>query len=271
MGDRASAGFTIIETILFLAVTGALIGGMLFATSMTLGTQRYSDAVESFKSLLQQQYASIASVQNSRENDLTCTDQAATTDGDVLRGQSDCVLVGRYMIIDGGDVKIYPVLAREVTGASSTVNDVEAFRNNYLLNLATQSVTETKLEWDAEISWATAGNPDDQRGSNPAKRTIGLLFLRSPSSGQIYTFSSNSIPSESRLNDTESAPSFLSDMIVAGTRVPGQKARTICLDSRGLSSVPNASIYIAAYGAGQSAVEVRSNDVAKGLGAEERC
>lgn len=271
MGNRASAGFTIIETILFLAVTGALIGGMMFATSMTLGTQRYSDAVESFKSLMQQQYAGITSVQNGRDNDLTCTSQAATTDGDVLRGQSDCVIVGKYIIIDGGDVTIYPVLAYEVATASDTANDVEAFRDNYYLNLAKQNVVETKLEWDAQISWATAGNPDDQRGAKPAQRTIGVLLLRSPSSGQTYTFTSDTIPTESQLNDTESAPAFLSTMLQEGTTVPGQKARTICINSGGLTSVPNTSLYIAAYAAGQSAVEVRSNDVAQGLGAPERC
>lgn len=273
MGYRASAGFTIIETILFLAVTGALIGGMMFATSMTLGTQRYSDATESFKSLLQQQYANITSVQNARENNLTCTSQAASADGNVLRGQSDCVIVGRYMIIDGGDVTIYPVLAYQLatTATTDTSNDVEAFRSSYRLNLAKQNATETKLEWDAQISWATAGSADDQRGSNPAKRAIGILFLRSPASGQVYTFTSNTVPTESQLNDTESAPTFLSDMIVAGTTVPGQKARTICLDSGGVTSVPNTSLYIAAFAAGQSGVEVRSNDVAEGLGAEERC
>lgn len=271
MGKRASAGFTIIETILFLAVTGALIGGMMFATSMTLGTQRYTDATESFKSLIQQQYAGITSVQNARENDLTCTSQAATTDGDVLRGQSDCVLVGKYLIINGGDVTVYPVLAYEVATASDTANDVEAFRDNYYLNLAKQNVTQTKLEWDARISWATAGNADDQRGSKPAQRAIGLLFLRSPSSGQVYTFTSNTVPTASQLDDTATAPTFLSTMLREGAVVPGQKARTICLSSGGLTSVPNTSLYISAFAAGQSAVEVRSNDVAQRLGAAERC
>lgn len=273
MGDRASAGFTIIETILFLAVTGALIAGMMFATSMTLGTQRYSDATESFKALLQQQYASITSVQNPRENNVTCTTQAATADGDVLRGQSDCVLVGRYMMIDGGDVSIYPVLAYELATSTSsdTSNDIEAFRDDYYLNLAKQNVVNTKLEWDARIAWATAGSTDDQRGSFPAQRTMSLLFLRSPASGQVYTFTSNTIPSDSQLTNTDTAPAFLTNMIVAGASVPGQKARTICLDSGGLTSVPRTALYIAGYAAAQSAVEVRSNDVAQGLGVAERC
>ena len=272
MGDRASAGFTIIETILFLAVTGALIAGMMFATSMTLGTQRYRDATESFKTLLQQQYASMSSVQNSRNNDITCTTQAATAEGDVLRGQSDCVLVGRYMIIDGGDVSIYPVLAYEVTSstATDTSDDIQAFRDNYRLNLAQENITESELEWDARIAWATAGDPDDV-DSPTTPRAIGLLFLRSPTSGQVYTFSSNSIPNDSQINDTASAPAFLTDMIEAGQTVPGQKGRTICLDSGGITPIPNTSIYIAPFAAASSGVEVRSNDVAESLGLEERC
>lgn len=268
--QRVSPGFTIIETILFLGVTGALIAGMMFATSMTLGTQRYRDATESFKTLLQQQYASISSVQNSRENDQTCTNQASTADGNVLRGQSDCVLVGRYMVIRGGDVVVYPVLAYEVTPPSGTSNDITTFRNNYRLNLAKSNAVESELEWDARISWATEGNADDRR-SPTTPRSIAILFLRSPSSGQIYTFTSNTVPTEAQINGAAAAPAFIRNMVQAGAVVPGQKGRTICLDSGGLTPIPNTSLYIAPYAAGSSGIEVRSNDVSRQLGADERC
>lgn len=271
MGIRASAGFTIIESILFLGLTGVLIGGMMFATSMTLGTQRYTDATESFKALLQDQYANITSVQNARENNLACTSQASPVTGGVLRGQSSCVIVGQYMMIDGGVISVYPVLAHEITGATATTDDIAAFRNNYRLNLAKQNVRELELEWDARIAWATAGNADDRRGSFPAQRAIALLFLRSPTSGQVYTFSSNVIPTAGQLASTATAPSFLRNMIQPGAVVPGQGARTICLDSGGLTSVPRTSIFISAYASGQSAVEVRSNDMASSKGAAERC
>ena len=272
MANRASAGFTIIETVLFLGVTGALIAGMLFATSMTLGTQRYRDATESFKALLQQQYASLATVQNSRDNDVTCTSQATAVTGDVLRGQSDCVLVGRYMIIEGGDVSIYPVLAYQVTQSdvTDTSNDIQTFRSEYRLNLAQNNISQTTLEWDTQIAWATAGNIDDRKLPT-TPRGIAILFLRSPTSGQIYTFTSNTIPSDSQRNNTAVAPPFLRDMIEEGSVVPGQKGRTICLESGGITSIANTSIYLAPYASSSSGVEVRSNGVAAQLGVSERC
>lgn len=273
MGDRASSGFTIIEVILFLAVTGALIVGMMVATSLTLGVQRYRDATESFKTLLQDQYANLTSIQNSRDSDYSCNSQAAVSTGDEVRGQSNCVLLGKYMIIRGGDVTIYPVLGYTAPGTTANTNDITSLRDDYALNIDKSNPELRELEWESRISWITATNavnPEDY-GTPRTNRSIALLFVRAPGSGQIYTFSSNTVPAQSLIDATVGAPAYLRNMVVAGATVPGQKARTICLDSGGLTPIPNTSISIAAFASSSSSIEVRSNDVANAQGVAARC
>ena len=273
MGTRASSGFTIIEVILFLAVTGALIAGMMVATSLTLGVQRYRDATESFKTLLQDQYAGLTSVQNTRGHAVTCDMQANVIDGDVLRGQSACVLLGKYMVIHGGDVTIYPVLGRTDPATASNANDITSLRDDYVISIDKGNADQRELEWGSQISWITetnTENPEDY-DSNRTNRSIGILFVRAPESGQIYTFTANNPPTPAAIASSAGAPADLRNMLVAGAVVPGQKARTICLDTGGLTPIPNTSIYLAAYASGASSVEVRSNDVARGLGAAAQC
>lgn len=260
MGIRDNQGFTIIETTLFLAISGVLIMAMVAGAGVSLNIQRYRDASESFKSLLQAQYAALNNVQNGRDNTLACDASAAVIDGTVERGQSDCLLVGRYMRIDQSDITIYNVLARQTSATTSGTSDVDALRNNYALNASTFDREEKKMDWGTQIAWPTSGG-GSRAPTTP--RTIGILFIRSPDSGLVYTFTSDSIPSD---KDTVTTATF-TDLLVAGNAIPGQGARTLCVSSGGLLVAGDMAAYINAYAASASAIEMRSNDLA-GVGSK---
>lgn len=264
MGTQSTAGFTIIESMLFLAITGALIVGVIVGTGATIGIQRYRDAAETFKSVLQEQYASLSSVQNSRDSSWSCDATARPVeDGSEQRGQSGCMMVGRYLRIEGSDIAIYNVLARSNSG-STGVNDIQRMKNGYIFNVDTTSIDKKTMEWGAALAWPSAG-AEARTPTSP--RSIGIFIVRSPDSGQIYTFTNDTVPTPA---DTV-GPSTFSALLVAGDSVPGQAARTLCVASNGLFVSNDQAVYLAAAASGASAVERRSNDYMAGLGVATRC
>lgn len=250
---------------LFLAVTGLLVLGILIGTGTALNNQRYRDAVETFKNLMQEQYADLGSVQNGRDNTWSCNAAALPSPGgDTIRGQSDCLLVGKYMRIDGRDITIYPVLAYKTGSATpGSISDIDVLDSQYAYNVARTEVNEAQMEWGTQISWPRSGS--GARTPN-YPRTLGLLFIRSPETGSIYTFSSDTVPDKTAINQAT-----FTDLINAGATIPGQAARQICILSSGLFPTGDTGIYLTQFAAASSAVEVRSNNFIQSQGGTTRC
>lgn len=255
MGTRAQGGFTIIETTLFLAITGLLILMMVGGAGASLNIQRYRDSVESFKSLVQKQYAALSSVQNSRTDSWSCSASSAVVEDSIsgdVRGQSDCLLVGKYLRISGSDVTSYTILARKI--GSTQKSDIEAMKQDYAMNVSTPDTEDLKLEWGTRIAWTKPGSSIDA-GAAAVKRNMGILFIRSPYSGQVYTFTSNAIPAKDAITHTT-----FSNMMVAKNTVPGQRARMVCIASDGLFVNGDMGLYINSSASSANAIETRTND-----------
>ena len=254
MGTRGQSGFTILETTLFLAITGLLILGIITGTGASLNTQRYRDAVETFKSTMQEQYAKLSSTENTRNDNWSCDSSSTAVQGGPStrsRGQSDCMLVGSYVRIQGNNMAIYPVLASRIDNGGG--NDITAMASDYSYNVAQSGIDQRKLEWGTEIAWARTGTLDQNGARTP--RSLGVLFVRSPISGQVYTFTSNNVPPT-----TSISPLTFTNMIVAGASVPGQGERMICIDSGGMFISASSGVYLAPFASGSTAVETRTND-----------
>ena len=244
MGTNYKSGFTIIETMLFLAITGLMVVAILVNTGSTINIQRYRDSVISLKSFLQGQYSDVMNVRNEQPAaPLSCDNNAKITESGTTspRGQADCVILGKYTTIV--DTKISSSVVVGLGDISSTANDIDNLKT-YKLSILPGSTETSDLEWGTNIAWPKSGI-DNKGQSTP--RTIALLMLRSPSSGLSYTFSA------------DSANISLSDMIVAGDTIPGQAQRLICVDPAGLFS-GGQSIYINSYATGSSSIETKSND-----------
>ena len=104
MSAQSQTGFTIVETMLFLAVAGLLTMGILVGSGAAINQQRYRDSVNSLKSFVQDQYSDVTNVVNSRDNQWSCGSNADVVEaGDAeaqARGTSNCVLLGRYITVD---------------------------------------------------------------------------------------------------------------------------------------------------------------------------
>lgn len=268
MGTSKQAGFTILETMLFLAITGLLIAGVLVGVSTSINIQRYRDSVTSFKSLLQSQYSDITNVQNDRDNSWRCGVNATTTQSGSAqaRGQSSCVLLGRYITITDGSYTIATVNGYE-KASSTSGTDISILKNDYTLGLSTINQQTDSLEWGTSIAWPSSGGG----AKNPTTpRSIAILIIRSPSSGSIYTFTSDTVPPIDNVNNATLQAMLVTGLGTLGT-FPSQASRTICIDSNGLVVTGNMAIYIHAYATAETSIETRSNDVTASLGSDVKC
>lgn len=262
MSRRFSQGFTIIETMLFFAITGLLISGVLIGAGTSVNNQRYRDAVESLKSLVQTQYSELGGVKNDRINNLSCGSSATPVSGNQYRGQSSCVITGRYMVINDSTIGIYTVLANKKTTVTAAANDIASMKTNYVYNVAPEVDNEI-MEWGTQLAWPSSGTGSK---SPTTPRGISMLFIRSPETGTVYTFTSNTAPtSVSAISSTT-----FTDMLVAGKTIPGQGERTLCVKSNGVTGGDRA-VYIAPQAATPGAVETRTNDFIQSLGGDTRC
>lgn len=258
MGTLSTRGFTIIETMLFLAISGVLIIVMVGGVGVTINIQRYRDAVETFKALIQDQYGELTSVENDRTDTWSCSPLAASEDGGTeVRGQSDCVMVGRLMSIEGSNITLYDVLGRAPANEGPVTDDIVQLQN-YTLNVSTVNEDKRTMEWGTQIALPTRGPENPTNSTNTTPRSMSILFIRSPNSGQIYTFTSNSVAASP-------TPQSLKSMLVSsgtvtnGQPIQGRMYRTICVESSGLFVGADQSIFMSAYANSPSSIEVFSN------------
>lgn len=267
MGTHSKPGFTIIETMLVLAITGILIAGLLVGLGSSISNQRYLDSVSSFKNLLQDQYSQIDNVTNDRDANWTCSSNATpaeASNGGTAPGQSDCVLLGRYLGIVKDQVTMATVVGYPHSDASSS-GTVASIRSDYTLGISTSSIEKVPLEWGAQIAWPKQGA---ESHSPTTPRSLAILLIRSPENGTSYTFTSDTV------NDIDAVSSAtLTGMMIANisTTNPGQGARTVCLDPSGFAVPEKLGVYINAAASGPGSIEVRSQAVSAAAGGDVQC
>lgn len=223
MGTKTASGFTIIEVMLFLAVTGALAAGVLVGSGISIGQQRYKDSVNSLKSLLQSQYSETANTVNDRSGVESCNSSAAITPfgSSQARGTSSCLLMGRFLAVDpdGKTITISNVIGSRIPDAPVGTNDIAELQN-YKLAASPLNQEHASISWGAQlvVPKSTSSQP------------LSMLIVRSPLSGSTFTFSSTLSPQPTlkTLVDTSATTSAQTvDLCVqgaAGTFVGNQLA-----------------------------------------------
>lgn len=268
MGTHSKQGFTIIETMLVLAITGVLIAGLLVGLGASISNQRYRDSVTTFKNLIQDQYSQIDNVTNDRDSSWTCDSSATPAQVDagsgISPGQSDCVLLGRYIGIVNDKITMATVVGYPHSDTSSS-GTIASIKSDYTLGISTSSIEATTLEWGAQIAWPAKG-AGAQSPTSP--RSLALLMVRSPENGTTYTFTSDTV------NDVDAISSAtLTSMMVANISAtnPGQGARSVCIDPNGVSVPEKLAVYIGAGASGPGSIETRSKALFAAAGSDTEC
>lgn len=218
---KSVKGFTIIEVVLFLAITALILVSFLVFMSGTLNKERYNETVQFTLDYIQGQYSEILSIENSSTERYTCTDSGVVqSPAGAVRGQSDCSIVGRVLRTDSDAKTIYayPLLASaditsvnvRTTLADSTKTDKEKFDALELVEF-TDGVRSKRLPWDVFISGKTPDN-------NP--KPFSMVIIRMPYSDSISMHIAN----------TESTA--INDII--GASASGNQNTVLCVHPNGL-------------------------------------
>lgn len=225
------AGFTFIETMLFLAVSGALAVGVLVSAGYAINVQRYRDATTSLTNYIQGAYSDTVNVKNDRQSTLECTPSSGIANGSGQPlGTSDCTIVGRLLRTDDGQTfTSTPVFARQDTVNAS--NDTDAFAQVQLFT------DDTLIESPAYVlEWGTSAT---RPGGTPIGST-SILIVRSPLSGAIRTFVSSS---------TSVSPAVMAASSALAADFP------ICVDPQGLNIGELSGVVIHAEASSTSSVK----------------
>lgn len=242
MNTQSPRGFTIIEVMLFLAVSGALAAAILVGSSAVIGQQRYRDSVHSFKGLIQEQYGQVANVMNGDTRNPICSESGGVLiineddSARQTRGTSECVILGRFMLVRPEQVTVYNVIAKEPDGGSAEGSDV-AVLGSY--SFTVHQPEEHAISWRARL--VEPGTSDDV--------SAGVLIVRSPLSGAVLTYVKD-VPGDM---EDDAIGAMLAGMISDGNMT----RKEFCVDSQGMSGMGSRlAVRINERASNQSAVEV---------------
>jgi len=232
-------GFTIIEVMLFLAITGLMMIGIFAASKNSINNQRYSTAVTSFQSYFQDQYSAVQNVRNDRPADITCTSGAVSIGGAATGvGTGQCSIIGRMIVANSAkELASYPIYAtRDVSKLSDscengTTNILSSGCANAVVNTnSSESDADSmyQLAWDTSMQAVAPGSA--------AISTLTLAIYRSPANGQLAMQWSH----KSTTNMTQ----FLANLASGSVK--------ICVNRSGWTTVPTMGIMIDASTIGSS-------------------
>ena len=242
MKSSKTNGFTIIEVLLFIAITGLLVASVLATTGGTINSQRYKDSSSSLKSMIQMQYSNAINVDNQRLTDGSCggTDSVA--------GQSDCVIWGRIIRFNATDTKS-KISSRYVISESDV--DLGTYDSDFAI-FEEYGVKEPAADLMVadiyDMEWGTSISKVLKPGGTDESTVFTMLIMRSPLTGVLTTYMLPEAPSGTLIEFIEKAKLGAAD----------NKYLDLCVDSEGLISdtIRQTAVRIYASATSASGVEI---------------
>lgn len=188
MGEKSKFGFTLIEVVLFIALSGALIVGIITSTSISINKQRYNDSVQSFAEFLRNIYSEATNVQN------------IIDDGKNEHGRSEKAIYGKLITfgesynLDGKLNNDNSIFVYNIIGdISSNPIGEDALSSLSKLNanigevIVGEGINQLSLIGSAYAYTPTYGARIEQTNSNDLFKGA-IMVVRSPLSGTFYTY-----------------------------------------------------------------------------------
>lgn len=232
---REQQGYTIIEVMLFFAVTGALMLGVLGSASVGVNTQRYSDAVNTFTAIIQQEFTNATNVVNTKSVQNMC---GAGDDSELPRGISNCAIIGRLMTVDeNGDIVRSNLVGEDPGTTQEDDTELEVIR-------AFEPKIDAASQQTDVMSWGTTL----ERGNPAVPSEASILILRSPRSGNVYSYVIHSA--------VISNSDQLEDQLAAISPTLNSADQVLCIDQAGWVATPAQAVRLSPFASGPSGVGI---------------
>lgn len=225
--SKTKSGFTIIEVMLFLAITGLMLIGVLGGTYSSIARQRYNDSLRSFAEFLRTIFAEVQSPESLGEGN---------SDKEAVYGK-----IAVFGINDGEEDKVYTAtLVGEVNPPSSSNGFVEELKDvrahlycgepaNLNRPLYESTLSDYTMQWGAEI----------QNDSN-SDFSGTVIIARSPTTGTIhaaYTDRIYRIDQNCQPDDRSASTHFNDDLMNIPNLYHQDDKLTFCIKSNNSSIV----------------------------------
>lgn len=245
MSVSTERGFTIIEVILTMAITALLMFALMGGWVLSLNTQSYRDSARSLSTTLEAQFTAASDVRNDRVS-AGCT-SGGVNNTYLSRGTTNCVIMGRYVYVDGagGDDRVVSTAIIGVEPATEpdpSLSDqaVIALYNPARLRENFLPSQSEPVGWSSQL-YVVGDYPGDD--DTPYSRVIAIL--RSPKTGLTYTYSRNY---EGPVANLPSVQTIMSS---------GDTSRQIiCLNPETFTQGPRIGITIDANASSSAAVKI---------------
>lgn len=181
---RIRRGFTLVEVSLFLAITAVIFVSIAVGTQNSIFQQRYNDAVQNFAEFLRSMYSQVTNVQSEGY------------------GRSEYAIYGKLVNFEedeNGNNKIttYNVIgdvAEDDLDNGNVLDRLKKLNADVVLNKGVGEDIEYKpvgFVEDYRPRWASRIQTTKGWDEKYEVFTGALLIVRHPSSGTVYTYSSN--------------------------------------------------------------------------------
>ncbi len=178
-------GFTIIEVMLFFAISGLLFAMLMIGANQGIVQQRYLDSVRSYKAFLQNQYAEVLNTQNDRSNNLKCDASGVSAGATTPGADTNCVILGRVIKIKDDGKTLWATNVTGYVGGGAQGDNLAVY--------SPKAVDDQAETW--EMDW---GSQLKDKDGNELDIVVGtavepvILIIRSPVSGLVKVFTASS-------------------------------------------------------------------------------
>ncbi len=237
-------GFTIVEVVLFLAISGALAIGIIGSAMVGINMQRYSDSVTSFKAEVQTQFSRTYSVSNPRsDSDSSCE---IDSDESTELGTTECLILGRILTVDiDGQVTAANLISTQKEDVINSSDTDEQQLASLEPAIDTVGLETSSMAWDTRIT----------NGSNIGP--VSLVILRAPSTGNVHSYvrhgvAYEAVPSEP-INRFER---FVEDL--QSGNITSSDPQYMCVDESGYVTSGMRAVVLQPFASGPANVDTSS-------------